>query len=119
MPTNDEVVARLNEAFLAHDGPAVTALLAPNCLIRTAGPAPAGESLTGRAACGEYWAAIAVNAQLTFDTVDAAISRDRAAVRWRCRDARRLEVLRGVNLLLLRHGQIVEVDGYVKSGGAS
>ena len=60
MSTDDPeaVVARFNEAWVAHDLNRTAALLTDDCTFEATGPAPDGTRHVGRAAVAEAWAAL-------------------------------------------------------------
>jgi ketosteroid isomerase-like protein len=113
--TTTEVIRRFNEAFQLHDPTALTELIAEDCIIENSNPAPNGSRHVGREACFELWSRIASNTGIRFDLEEVAITGDRATIRWRLRwGADESESVRGVNLMRVRSGQIVEAFGYVK-----
>jgi ketosteroid isomerase-like protein len=113
--TTAEVIRRFNEAFQRHDPSALTQLIAEDCVIENSNPAPNGSRHVGREACFELWSRIASNADLEFDVEEVVVTGDRATIRWRLRwGADEGQSVRGVNLMRVRSGQIVEAFGYVK-----
>jgi ketosteroid isomerase-like protein len=113
-PTS-EVIQRFNAAFQQHDPAALTELIAEDCVIENVSPAPDGSRHVGRAACFELWRRIATNAGTQFDLEEVVIEGDRATIRWRLRWGEgESHSVRGVNLMRVRSGQIVEALGYVK-----
>lgn len=110
-----EVVRRYNEAFQRHDPSALSELIAEDCIIENSNPAPNGSRHVGREACFELWSRIASDAGIQFDLEEVVITGDRATIRWRLRwGADESQSVRGVNLMRVRAGQIVEAFGYVK-----
>jgi ketosteroid isomerase-like protein len=113
--TTSEVIRRFNEAFQQHDPAALTELIAEDCVIENSNPAPNGSRHVGRAACLELWSRIASNAGIQFDLEEVVSTGDQATIRWRLRwGADESQSVRGVNLMRVRSGQIVEALGYVK-----
>lgn len=114
-PTTTAVIQRFNEAFQQHDPGALAELIAEDCVIENSNPAPDGSRHVGREACLQLWSRIATAPGTRFDLEEVAIAGDRATIRWRLRwgedDTRSV---RGVNLMRVRNGQIVEALGYVK-----
>lgn len=110
-----EIMRRFNEAFLNHDPALLPALVAEDCVIENSQPAPDGSRHVGRAACLALWQGIAANRAAGFELEDVAALEDRAIIRWRYRwgegDA---NSVRGVNLMRVKDGLIVEAMGYVK-----
>ena len=69
----------------------------------------------GREACFALWQRIATTPGLHFDVEDLEIAGERATIRWRLHwGAGEENSVRGVNLMRVRNGQIVEALGYVK-----
>ena len=65
-----------------------------------------------------FWKALAEDRSTQFETEDIAASGDQATIRWRYRFGDGPEdSVRGVNLMRIRNGQIVEALGYSKTGG--
>jgi ketosteroid isomerase-like protein len=113
--TTAEVIRRFNEAFQQHDPSALRELIAPDCVIENSNPAPNGSRHVGREACFELWSRIATAAGTRFDLEEVVVTGDRATIRWRLywgEDESRS--VRGVNLMRVQNGQIVEALGYVK-----
>jgi hypothetical protein len=109
------VIRQFNDAFLKHDPTLLEDLLAEDCILENSGPAPNGSRHVGRAACLAFWSGIAGSEQSTFEPEEIWVAGERAVIRWRLRwgptDA---ESVRGVNLMRLHDGLIVEGMGYVK-----
>jgi ketosteroid isomerase-like protein len=109
------VIRRFNEAFQRHDPSGLADLIAPDCVLENSQPAPNGSRHVGRDACVELWSRIATGPGTRFDLEDVIVSGERATILWRFRwgdtDAKSV---RGVNLMRVRDGLIVEGKGYVK-----
>lgn len=117
MSTNEttEVMRRFNDAFQRHDPRAFAELVAEDCVIENTHPAPDGARHVGRAACVKLWTEIATSPEIAFDLEDVIVTDDRAIILWRLRRGERLEdSVRGVNLMRVRDGKIIEGLGYVK-----
>ncbi|RWM24299.1 nuclear transport factor 2 family protein [Mesorhizobium sp.] len=108
-----EIMRRYNDVFQRHDPSALTELVAEGCVIENTTPAPDGARRTGKAACVELWSAIATAPGTRFDLEETFVAGDRATIRWRfwMSDG---NSLRGVNLMRVADGRIVEAMGYVK-----
>ncbi len=110
-----EVIARFNAAFLRHEPALLDELVDEACVLENTTPAPLGSRHEGRAACLAVWHGIARNRAAHFELEGVESSGERAQIRWRYvwgsgeRDA-----VRGVNLMRVRDGRIVEALGYVK-----
>lgn len=112
-----EVVARFNQAFEQHDASLLEGLIAEDCVMESIEPAPDGTRVVGRAANLTFWRNLANNRDGAFAVEDVVVFGDRANVRWRYRFGPGLtQSVRGVTLMRLRDGLIVEAFGYAKSG---
>ena len=107
-----EIMARFNDAFLTHDPSLLEGLIGADCVIENTTPAPDGARHVGGEACLKLWQAIATQPGTRFDVEDVVAAGDRATIRWRYHFGERQSV-RGVNLMRVRDGQIVEAMGYV------
>jgi ketosteroid isomerase-like protein len=115
-----DVIHRFNRAFVQHDGSLLDDLVAQDCVMESVEPAPDGTRYVGRDACLTFWRNLADNRDGAFAAEDIVVMDDRAIIRWRYRFGSGLsQSVRGVNVIRLRDGQIVEALGYVKSGDAS
>ncbi|BCG89134.1 hypothetical protein MesoLj113c_52440 [Mesorhizobium sp. 113-3-9] len=108
-----EIMQRYNDVFQRHDPSALHELVAEDCVIENTTPAPDGARRAGKAACVELWSAIATGPGTRFDIEETFVAGDRATIRWRYWMADG-NSLRGVNLMRVAHGRIVEAMGYVK-----
>ncbi|MEK1855249.1 MAG: nuclear transport factor 2 family protein [Phyllobacterium sp.] len=120
MQTNEtaEIMRRFNQAFLDHEPAILKDLIAPDCVMESIQPAPNGTRYEGYDACLAFWEALATEPVTYFDVEDTIAMGDRAIIRWRFNfgDGRSV---RGVNLMHVRDGRIVEALGYSKSPGQS
>lgn len=120
MQTNEtaEIMRRFNQAFLDHEPAILKDLIAPDCVMESIQPAPNGTRYEGYDACLAFWEALATESVTYFDVEDTIAMGDRAIIRWRFNfgDGRSV---RGVNLMHVRDGRIVEALGYSKSPGQS
>jgi ketosteroid isomerase-like protein len=113
--TTSEVIRRYNEVFQQHDPSALPDLIAPDCVIENTNPAPNGSRHVGREACVALWARIATTPGIHFEIEETLVTGDRATIRWRLRWGEdESHSVRGVNLMRVRDGQIIEALGYVK-----
>jgi ketosteroid isomerase-like protein len=122
--TTAEVIRRFNEAFVNHDAAPLADLVAERCVMESVQPAPDGTRYEGREACLKFWQALAADPNVHFEPEGVVVTGDRATIRWRARfgDTARpvfgeglASSVRGVNLMQVRDGQIVEALGYTKS----
>jgi ketosteroid isomerase-like protein len=120
MTDTAEVIERFNAAFVDHDGAALENLIGDDCVMEAVEPAPEGARYAGRDACLGFWRALADDRTSQFEPEEVVIAGDRATIRWRYRfgtDAR--EYVRGVNVMRIRDGRIVEALGYSKTPGSA
>ncbi|MBZ9795994.1 nuclear transport factor 2 family protein [Mesorhizobium sp. ES1-4] len=108
-----EIMRRFNDVFQRHDPSALAELVAEDCVIENTTPSPEGARRDGKAACVELWSAIATGPGTRFDLEETFVAGDRATIRWRYWMADG-HSLRGVNLMRVANGRIVEAMGYVK-----
>jgi hypothetical protein len=114
----ETILARFNQVFLTHDPAALAELVAEDCVIENTEPAPDGSRHEGKAACIALWTKIATNQAIHFETEGIIARGDRGEIRWRLVwGPDHTSSVRGVNLMRVRHGKIVEAQGYVKAGG--
>jgi hypothetical protein len=104
---------RFNEVFLLHDPTPLRDMIAEDCVIEKINPAPSGDHCIGRDACVALWSEIATATGAHFDLEETFAMGDRAIIRWRFWSNDTTSI-RGVNLMRVRDGQIVEAMGYVK-----
>jgi len=116
--TTAEIMARFNAAFLQHDPTLLEDLVAEDCVIENTVPAPDGARFEGRAACLAWWRQIATAPGTGFDVEAVEVFDGRAILRWRFHWGEgAADSVRGVNLMRVCDGLIVEAQGYVKGAG--
>lgn len=116
--TTAEIIDRFNHAFVSHDPTALSDLIASDCVMEAIQPAPDGARSEGREACLTFWKALAEDRSTQFEVEDVVVSGGHATIRWRYRFGDTpADSVRGVNLMLIRDGRIVEALGYSKTGG--
>jgi len=114
--TIHEVMDRYNQAFHLHDPTLLVDLISDDCVIEDTSPAPAGARHEGGRACLARWSALAGSADLRFSPERAEILGDLAVAPWILRwGTGENDWVRGVNLIRVRDGRIVEARGYVKA----
>jgi ketosteroid isomerase-like protein len=117
IPDTTEVIRRFNDAFQRHEPKALVGLVAEECVLENTTPAPNGSRHVGREACLAVWEPLAKSTDTSFDVENVVVQDDRALILWRYRWGRGDEnSVRGVNLMRVTNGKIVEALGYVKSG---
>jgi ketosteroid isomerase-like protein len=114
--TTREVLDRYNEAFRLHDPALLEGLIADDCVIEDTSPAPDGARHEGGRACLARWSGLAADRALAFSTEPAEIHGDLAVAPWALHWGEgEHDRVRGVNLIRVRDGKIVEARGYVKA----
>jgi ketosteroid isomerase-like protein len=115
-----QMMRRFNQAFIDHDGSLLDDMIADDCVMESVEPAPDGTRYVGRKACLEFWQRLANSRDGQFADEHIVAIDDHAIIRWRYRFGPNLsQSVRGVNVMRVRDGRIVEALGYVKSGDAS
>ena len=116
----EEVIDRFNQAFVRHDGSLLDNLIAEDCVMESVEPAPEGARIVGRVANLRLCQNLANNKDGAFEVEDVVVFGDRANIRWRYRSGPGLsQSVRGVTLMRLRDGLIVEALAYAKTGDGS
>jgi ketosteroid isomerase-like protein len=107
------VIERFNQAFQLRQPELLTDLVADECVIENT--APDGDRRVGREACLALWQGIAADRQARFDIEEVRILDDHGLIFWRYRwgDAP-ADSVRGINVMQVMQGRIVEGRGYVK-----
>ena len=110
-----KLMERFNSAFEAHRPDELDDLIGEGCVLENTTPAPNGARYEGREACLTFWKGVASNADLVFEPEDIWTSGDRGIIRWQLRwSEREADRVRGVNIMRVRDGKIVEGLGYMK-----
>jgi ketosteroid isomerase-like protein len=108
------VVQRFIDAFTRKDAGAIPDLVAEDCVMEAIQPAPDGERLEGLEANVRFWQAMVSDPPGSFEVEDVTVG-DWAVNRWRYRFGEGNEnSVRGVTLIRVRDGKIVEALGYAK-----
>jgi ketosteroid isomerase-like protein len=112
----EAILLRFNQVFLDHNPAALPELVADDCVIENTQPAPDGSRHEGKAACVALWTEIATTPGAHFEPETIIARGDRGEIRWRLVwGPDRASSVRGVNLMRVRGGRIVEAQGYVKA----
>lgn len=110
-----ELIQRFNDAFEAHRPEDLDDLIGEGCILENTTPAPDGARYEGRQACLEFWKGIASSANLVFKAEEIWASGERGIIRWQLRwSGNEPGRVRGVNIMRVRDGKIVEGLGYMK-----
>jgi hypothetical protein len=112
-----EILERFNDAFEKHRPADLDDLIGEGCVLENTAPAPDGARYEGCEACLTFWKGIASSANLVFKAEEISAMGDRGIIRWQLRwSEREADRVRGVNIMRVRDGKIVEGLGYVKGG---
>jgi quercetin dioxygenase-like cupin family protein len=116
-PSTAAVIDQFNRAFVEHRPELLDGIIDVACVMESVDPAPDGQRYEGAASCTAFWKALAEDTASSFAPEAIDILGDRAIIRWRYRfpDGS----VRGVNLMRVTDGRIVEALGYTKSGDAA
>ena len=115
-----QIIRRFNQAFVQHDGSLLDGLIAEDCVMESVEPAPDGTRYVGRTACLAFWKKLASNRDGEFADEDIAAGGEHGIIRWRYRFGPGLsQSVRGVTVMRVHDGVIMEAHGYVKSGEAA
>jgi ketosteroid isomerase-like protein len=115
-----QILKRFNQAFVEHEASLLDNLVAEDCVMESVEPAPDGTRYVGRKACLEFWQKLANNRDGAFTAEDLVAIDEHGIIRWRYRFGPGLsKSVRGVNVMRVRDGRIIEALGYVKSGDAA
>ena len=110
-----ELMERFHAAFETHRPEDLDDLIGEGCVLENTAPAPDGARYQGRGACLNFWKEVASSANLVFKAEEISALGDRGIIRWQLRwSEREADRGRGVNIMRVRNGKIVEGLGYVK-----
>ena len=111
-----DIIERFNRAFETHCPDDLDALIAEGCVLENTARAPDGDRYEGREACLEFWKGIASAQNLVFEPEEIWASEDRGIIRWQLRWGEgEADRVRGVNIMRVTDGKVVESFGYVKN----
>jgi ketosteroid isomerase-like protein len=113
-----EVIRRFNRAFQEHDPAILEDLVAPDCVMESIQPAPDGTRYQGYDVNLAFWKAMATDRVNHFEVEDTVVMGERATIRWRFHFGDGGST-RGVSLIRVEDGHIVEALAYAKVPGAS
>jgi ketosteroid isomerase-like protein len=114
--TTAEVIDRFVAAFQQRDASAFIDLVGEDCVMETMQPAPNGTRYEGYETNLRFWQAMATDPNGSFEVEDIVVCGDRAIQRWRYQFGEGEEdSVRGVTLIQVRNGKIIEALGYAKT----
>jgi hypothetical protein len=109
------IMVQFNNAFQMHDPALLTDLVAEDCVMESI-QGPEGIRYEGYSSCYEFWAALATDPNTHFDAEEIFAYGDRATIKWRYHWGKKKDqAVRGVNLMKVKNGKIVEALGYAKT----
>ncbi|HTF28488.1 MAG TPA: nuclear transport factor 2 family protein [Flavitalea sp.] len=111
----EAIIRQFNDAFQQHDPSLLTDLIGPSCVMESI-QGPEGIRYEGYDACFKFWHDLANDRGSHFDVEEINFAGNRATIRWKYYwgDGKDQSV-RGVNLMLVESGKIVEALGYAKT----
>jgi ketosteroid isomerase-like protein len=114
--STEALIRRFNRVFEDHDPSALPDLIAQDVVMETIQPAPNGTRYEGYGVNLAFWQALAADRSTRFETEEMTALGDRGIIRWRIHFGEG-QSLRGVTLLRIRDGRIVEALAYSKVPG--
>jgi ketosteroid isomerase-like protein len=111
MSDTASVIDQYNAAFLERAPAKLVDLIAADCVMEGTGPAPDDNRWTGYDECLAGWQGLATDPSSRFAVEHVDVDGERAIIRWRVTCPQNY---RGVNLMRVRDGKIVEALGYGK-----
>ncbi len=110
----EKVINRFNETFRLRDVSLLDNLIAEDCIMETAMPAPNGVKTVGREACLNFWKGL-IEAKTDFAPEEITIMGEKAIIIWRLRWGTGVEnSVKGCNLMTVKDGLITEAIGFLK-----
>jgi hypothetical protein len=109
------IMEQFNNAFQKHNSKFLDGLIAEDCVMESI-QGPDGVRHEGFAACYEFWSALARDPNTYFDLEEVEVYGESATIKWRYHWGKdKANAVRGVNLMKVRNGKIVEALGYAKT----
>jgi ketosteroid isomerase-like protein len=105
MTNTETVIDQFNAAFRERAPEKLVDIIANDCVMEGTGPAPDGNVWRGYDECLAGWQGLATDDTIRFEVEHVDVDGDRAVIRWRVTGA---QEYRGVNLMRVRDGKIVE-----------
>ncbi|OLF14361.1 hypothetical protein BLA60_04335 [Actinophytocola xinjiangensis] len=111
-----DTIARFNRAFQERDATLLMDLIAPDCVMESVQPAPNGTRYEGYDASFGSWKALIDDTASHFEVEDVHSGDGWALIRWRYVWGPGVDdSVRGVNVMRVVDGRIVEAAGYSKT----
>ena len=106
------VIEQFDQAFQLRSPELLDDIIADDCVMEGVGPEPDGNRWTGYDECLAGWQALVRDPNIRFETEHIEVYDDRGVIRWRLHSPE--ATFRGVNLMRVRDGKIMEALGYGK-----
>ncbi|QDP97728.1 nuclear transport factor 2 family protein [Microlunatus elymi] len=117
-PDTGAVISRFNQAFVDHDPALLADLVGADCVMESVQPAPDGGRYEGRDACLAFWQALASDRTTQFEPERIDAGEGHGTILWRYRfGTGEGDYVRGVNVMRVADGVVVEALGYSKTPG--
>src|SRR6266571_7491626 len=114
--TTGEVIGRFNRACRERDASLLEDIIAADCVMESGQPAPDGTPCEGYDASFSSWQALIDDTTSHFEVEDVHAGDERALIRWRyVWGPGPGDSVRGVNVMRVVDGKIVEAAGYSKT----
>ena len=110
-----EVIGLFNESFRVHDISILNKIVAENCVMETAMPAPIGVTTIGRKDCLAFWKKMIDATETQFSPEEITVMGEKAIIIWRYRwgDGND-KFVKGCTIVTVKNGLITEVAAYIK-----
>lgn len=114
--TTTEVIMQFNESFRVHDISLLKNLIAEECVMEAAMPAPNGSKTIGKNDCLAFWQQLILATDTQFTPEEVTVMGEKAIIFWRYQWGTGEEnSVRGVNIMTVKDGLITKALGYVKA----
>jgi ketosteroid isomerase-like protein len=111
-----EIISQFNDAFILHDVSILNNLIAEDCIMEAAMPAPNGSRTVGKKDNLIFWKQMIDEKETQFSPEEVIVMGEKAIILWRYNWAEGLEnSVRGVTIITVKNGLITEALAYVKA----
>ena len=111
MADTKTVIDQFQDAFQQRTPDGLIDIIGDDCVMEGVGPAPEGNRWTGYDECLAGWRELILDPEIRFENEQVDVDGELAVLRWRLVAA---EPFRGVTILRVHDGKIVEALGYGK-----
>ena len=110
-----KIISQFNDAFRLHDASILNNLIAEDCIMEAAMPAPNGSRTIGKKDNLIFWQQMIDQRETQFSPEEVIVMGEKAIILWRYNWAEDLEnSVRGVTIITVKNGLITEALAYVK-----